>query len=240
MAKTPVVRASDDRNGKIAAVLFLLVVLFLLFFITYTEPDPPLVTAPIPIVMEGDGIDNFDIDNGGGGTPDNSAEPVPTNTVESPREEATQEESDVAVQTGQGTTESNTSESNSQVSDPFGNRGSGGSGLSGDGTSFGSDDGPGTGNGNPGAGSEGNRIRLNNVTTQPKTPNNEHAKIAYKLVIDSRGKVIRADVIRNETTTTNQTLIDEVTNMVKEEVLYKEKKGARNEIVYFTVTIRPN
>jgi hypothetical protein len=51
MANVPVVHKEDDIKGMIAAALALMIMLFLLFFIKYHEPDPPKVTLPIPITM---------------------------------------------------------------------------------------------------------------------------------------------------------------------------------------------
>lgn len=241
-AHVPVVRTSDDRYGMIAAILYLLIVLFLLFFITSKEPDPPKITVPIPIVMTDEGlVDNFEVDNGGGGTPDETVAPTPTITKDPPREEATQEESPVKVPTGTGKKPNkNPPAETAPNPNPFGGSGTGGQGTAGTGTGFGSDSGPGTGAGDPGKGSGGARVRLTNSISNPKTDNNEFAKIAFKLVIDSRGKVIRADLIRENTTTSNQLLIDEMTRIVKEEVIYKEKPGAPNEVVFYTVSVKPN
>lgn len=243
MARIPIVRTKDDRYGVAAAIVYLLTVLFLLFFIKYTEPDPPKVTVPIPIVMSDAGlVDNFEIDNGGGGAPAETVTPTPTETKDPPKEQPTQEEeSPVTVPSSTGeSSNNNTPAEPTKEPNPFGGSGSGGQGTSGSGTGFGNDDGPGTGAGDPGKGSGGKRVRLKNMSTNPKTMNPEHAKIAFKLIVDSRGKVIRADLIRSETTTSNQQLIDEVTSLVKEEVLYKEKPGAPNEVFYYTVSVKPS
>lgn len=239
MAQVPIVRTSDNRKGIIAAILFLLITLFLLFFIKYSEPDPPKVTVPIPIVMGESGIEDFEINNAGGGAPSQTVEPTPT-PVENPQEQATQEDSPVEVPSGTGSEESdNTNAQEEEASNPFSGSGSGGTGDSGEGGGFGSDTGLGSGSGEPGTGAAGDRVRLSNIKSKPKTPNDEHSSISYKLTVDSQGKVIRADVIRNKTTATNQRLIDEVTQLVKKEVRYKEKPGARNEVAYYTVTVTP-
>jgi|SRR5690554_2661221 len=239
MAIIPVVRASDNRKGIIAAIAFLLVTLFLLFFIKYSEPDPPKVTVPIPITMSESGIEDFEIHNAGGGAPSEAVNPTPAE--EQPKEQPTQEESPVQTSTGQGTSNTaNTKPAETPDASPFSGGGTGGSGTAGSGGGFGSDSGPGSGIGEAGKGGSGDRIRITQSISNPKTDNNEFAKIAFKLLIDSRGKVVRADVIRANTTTTNQELINEVTKIVKAEVLYKEKPGAPNELVYYTVSVSPN
>src|SRR5690554_2655958 len=240
MARVPVVRKSDNRKGVIAAVAFLLITLFLLFFIKYSEPDPPKVTEPIPIVMGESGIENFEIHNAGGGAPSQNTDPEPR-TEENPQDQFTQEDSPVETSSGTGDSESeNTTSEPTEEASPFSGNGSGGSGTSGSDGGFGADEGPGSGSGEAGTGAAGDRVRISNIHSKPKTPNDEFCEIALKLTVDSQGKVLRADVIRNNTTTTNQRLIDEMIQLVKKEVRYKEKPGARNEVNYYTVKVEPN
>lgn len=241
MNRAPVVEQSDHRKAILATILTFLLALFLLFFIKFHEPDPPKVTIPIPITMADDGIENFEIYNAGGGSPSEQTveevQPEPT-----PEEQPVQEESPVTVQTGTGVTDSDastTSETPQESPNPFSGAGSGGAGTAGQGTGFGPDSGPGSGSGQAGSGAAGERIRLTNLNSNPKTPNSTICKIALKLTVDERGVVVGANVVRAETTTTNQALIDEVINLVKKEVRYKEKPGARHEIAYYTITVQP-
>jgi hypothetical protein len=238
MANVPVVYKEDDRKGMIAALLALLITLFLLFFIKYHEPDPPKVTVPIPITMAEDGIDEFEISNAGGGTPSDNAEviPVPQPSAE---DQATQEESAVSVPTGNESSSTNTSNESAQQSSPFSGSGTGGSGTSGSGGGFGSDTGPGSGTGDAGTGTAGDRIRKNNLKSNPKTPNTSVCQIALQLIIDSNGNVVAVSEIREKTTTTNQVLIDEVKSLVKKEVKYDVRPGSPNATVYYTVTVQP-
>src|SRR5690554_2318784 len=160
MAQVPVVRETDNRKGIIAAIAYLMIALFLLFFITYSEPDPPKVTIPIPIVMGESGIDDFEIHNAGGGAPSEAVNPQPAKE-ENPQEQPTQEKSDVQVSSGTGTSKSNNTTSEpTEAANPFSGKGSGGSGTSGSGGGFGSDTGPGSGVGEPGTGDAGDRVRL--------------------------------------------------------------------------------
>lgn len=242
MKQEPIIRASDNRLGVIAAVLFLLIVLFLLFFITSTEPDPPKDTVPIAITMGNEGITDFEINNGGGGAPSEKTDPVET-PKESPADVPTQEESEVTVVKGSGSSKNNTNTTPkpSEPADPFANAGTGtgGSGTSGSGTGLGSDSGPGTGSGPAGGGMVG-RGRNNGIKSKPQTPNDEFCEIQVKAVVDSQGKIIHAEFIRTGTTTTNQTLINEVISLVKKDIRYEEKPGAANEIDFFTVSVEPN
>lgn len=238
MAHVPIVRSEDNRKGIITAVIFLLVTLFLLFFIKYHEPDPPKVTTPIPITMAESGIEEFEVSNAGGGTPSETVNPTPE-TQENPEEQPTQEESPITTETGTGDNESSTTTETESESSPFSGNGSGGSGTGGTGSGFGNDDGPGSGSGEAGTGGSGDRVRLNDLKTKPKTPNDQYAIIQLIVTIDSRGKVVRARVDPNNTTTNNQDLIDEVIELVKKEILYKEKPGARNETAFLPVRVKP-
>jgi hypothetical protein len=241
MSRAPVIEQSDNRKAIVFTIVMFLLTLFLLFFIKFHEPDPPKVTIPIPITMADEGIENFEIHNAGGGAPSEQTveetQPEPT-----PQEQPVQEESTVAIPTGTGDTDSDastTSETTQEAPNPFSGSGSGGAGSAGQGTGFGPDSGPGSGSGEPGSGAAGERIRLTNLKSNPKTPNSSICKIALQLTVDERGVVVAANVVRAQTTTTNQVLIDEVIDLVRKEVRYKEKPGARHETAYFTVTVQP-
>jgi len=241
MSQVPIVHKADNRRGIIAAVISLLVALFLLFFIKWHEPDPPKVTVPIPLTMAEDGIDDFEIYNAGGGEP--AANESVSETIQpTPEKVDTQEESPVETITGNNESNSSsttTSEQTEAPSNPFSGSGSGGNGTSGNGPGFGNDTGPGTGSGEPGTGGQGDRVRVSNLTSKPKTINNVRSTIAFKLTVDEFGKVIGVSVVRANTTTTNQRLIDEVIELVKKEVKYAQKRGSRPEVAYYTVTVEP-
>lgn len=238
MSQVPVVEQQDHRKGIIAAVFTLLLTLFILFFIKYSEPDPPKVTVPIPISMAEEGIEEFEIYNAGGGAP--SETQTTTDQNPSAEEQPTQDESSVTVPEGsdQGDTES--SSPTEEPSSPFSGSGSGGQGTSGSGGGFGADEGPGEGSGDPGTGAAGDRERLNNIKSKPKTLNSNINFIALKLTVDQRGVVVAAEADMANTTTTNRALIDEVIELVKKEVRYEERPNARNQIAYYTVEVKPS
>lgn len=239
MNQVPVVRTPDRRMGIIGAIVFLLLAFFILFFFTFSEPDPPKITIPVPIILAEQGITDFEISNAGGGAPSENTNPVPA-PEENPQEQATQEESAVKVFSGTGKTKNaNTTPTETSAPNPFSGKGSGGSGTKGSGGGFGEDTGPGAEKGDPGKGSEGERVRLANIHSKPKTPNDERSKIAFKLTVDATGRVLKAEVLREGTTASNQNLIDEVIGLVMKEVKYKSKPGSRNEFVYYTVTVQP-
>lgn len=238
MSRIPVVEKEDHRRGIYASALLFLLVMFLLFFIKYHEPDPPKVTPSLPITMADEGIDEFEIHNAGGGAPSETQTPQET-TSEPAQEQPTQDESPVTSPTGTGSS-NETSTTSQEPASPFSGGGSGGQGTDGSGGGFGADEGPGTGSGEAGTGGTGDRVRLNNIQSKPKTPNSNECFIALKLTIDARGVVVAASVVRANTTTTNQRLIEEVIDLVKKEVRYEEKPNSRNETAYYTITVKPS
>lgn len=239
MSNIPVVHSEDNRNGIIAAVAMLLLTLLLLFLIKTHEPDPPKITLPVPIAFD-EGIDDFEIYNAGGGAPSAVTNPDPQPQPAAQEQPTQTTPSAVRVPPSTSTSSGQTSGQESAPSSPFGGSGSGGSGTSGSGGGFGGDSGTGSGTGTSGTGGAGQRVRENDLTSNPRTPNNQTHTIALKLIVDANGTVISVTEIRDRTTTTNQVLIDEVKELVKREVKYKPKAGAGNETVYYTVTVRPS
>lgn len=240
MTEIPVVNKADSRKGMLAAAIYVAVVAFLLFFLTYSIADPPKVTVPLPIKMGDIGIENFEIDNGGGGTPEKVTNPTPVKK-ETPKKQPTQDKSPVTVPSGTGKSDNATSNTSDETApNPFSGSGSGGSGTAGSGGGFGSDNGPGGGTGDPGLGSGGNRKLLTHSITKPSTINNETGVVAFYLTVDARGAVLRVDVVRKNTTINNQRLIDELKEIVKKEVKFNQKPGARNVRIYYTVKVTPS
>jgi cytoskeletal protein RodZ len=237
-SRVPVVLQEHDRKAKIVTAITFLVTLFLLFFIKYQEPDPPRRTIPIPMSLADEGISNFEVHAGGGGSAGGEVNEVPEQETPSAPEQPTQETSEVTTQTGSSTGSSSQATTTiNRPSNPFAGSGSG----SGQGSSsgFGPDDGPGQGAGQPGRGGGGDRIRKSNMTSQPKTPNSQAGTIALKLIVDASGNVVSASFIRDQSSIQNQTLINEVIELVRREVKYNEKPGAANEIVYYTARVNP-
>lgn len=84
------------------------------------------------------------------------------------------------------------------------------------------------------------RMRLANLSSIPETPHTDIVVIAFSLVVNDRGKVVRVNVRNEGTTTNNQKLIDEVKELILKEVKYEPKMGAREEMFDYNVTIQPN
>lgn len=235
-----IVNKKDNRNAIMVSVLALIIILFVLFFMKFHEPDPPIVDVPLPMEMENtEGIDAFEIENSGGGSSVKEDNPSETSSDDPPKEQAQQEESAVSQNSSNGSSSTSSSSSSNQNSNPFGN-GTGGNGTAGTGTGFGADNGPGTGSGNPGRGGSGERIRLSDIKSKPTTPNNVASKISMKLTVNADGRVISVNVIRQNTTTSNEALINEVIALAKKEVKYKAKPGSIQETCYYTVNLSPS
>ena len=241
MAQVPVVDKDDNKRALLVTFFTGLIVLFLLFFIKWHEPDPPKVTVPIPITMAEEGFEDFEIYNAGGGAPA-ATETTEQTTPDVAQEQPVQEEPS-PVSVNQGASQSSSESSSNQqapASNPFSGSGSGGSGTSGTGGGFGPDSGPGVGTGNPGTGS-GDRIRLNNLVSKPKTKNSQACTIALILTVDFRGNVISVRTDRKNTTTTNTELISEIQKLVRNEVKYNTlPDGIPPQQVYFSVAVSPN
>jgi len=237
-SRVPVVLQEDDRKAKIVTAVTFLLTLFLLFFIKYQEPDPPKGTVPIPMSLADEGISNFEVHSGGGGSAGGEVNDVPEQETPSAPEQPTQETSEVTTESGSSTGSSSQATTTiNRPSNPF----AGGGNASGEGnsTGFGPDDGPGQGAGQPGRGGGGDRIRKSNMRSQPKTPNSQAGTIALKLIVDAGGNVVSASFIRDQSSIQNQKLISEVIEIVKREVKYSVKPGSANEIVYYTAGVSP-
>jgi hypothetical protein len=123
---------------------------------------------------------------------------------------------------------------NNIAPNPFGTGGGNGNGqgkLGGPG-SGGNEDGP-----NSGFGMGENRIRKNDPILD-KFKTDVDITINLKLIINSSGKVVSAKNIASKTTTTDARIINGVISEVMKQVLYDEKKNARDEYVYITCKIR--
>jgi hypothetical protein len=126
---------------------------------------------------------------------------------------------------------------NNIAPNPFGTGGGNGNGQGkfggpGSGEGGGNEDGP-----NSGFGMGENRIRKNDPILD-KFKTDVDITINLKLIINSSGKVVSAKNIASKTTTTDARIINGVISEVMKQVLYDEKKNARDEYVYITCKIR--
>jgi hypothetical protein len=243
MATLPIVNSIDRRNGIIAAVLAMLLLLLYLWFTTFEMADPPPrdviveATAEFPeeIVLE-----NLKVEGGSGAgkpsdAPVDEPKPKTEQVITKPTNENTQ------VNTGQANTTNspnsqNTNTTPTQSNDPFASGGNGNGNDGGSGDTFGGDSGTGT-SGNGGSGSGAGRVRQNDPIIDDLRSNVD-VTIHLKLTIDAEGNVIAASNIKASTTTTNQILINRVINEVKKQVKYNKDPGAPLAKVFMPVHIK--
>ncbi|MDD2983114.1 MAG: hypothetical protein PHQ74_06975 [Crocinitomicaceae bacterium] len=249
MEHSSISRDSDKRNGIITSVAVTVVIIVLMKFFHYTIADPP--PKDIPLVASTEmtelELEKLVVESGGSsgsqGTPsDAPVEPKPKPQTE---QVITKTDSKTEVQTGKSTktTGNNTDNTPTTIKaapNPFG---SGGGSTQGEGAGiFGKDDGAyrggssGTGGGGEGE-SSGERIRLNNINTEG-LEFNQTCTIVLKLTINSEGKVIRTEVISGRTTTTDQRIINQIAELVKQQIRYNKKPGAAIEKIALSLNIK--
>ncbi len=221
----------DDLTGAICAVLFILGLYLILISFEYKFPDPPpirqTVKGKVPLTKEE--IKKFEIvetNDGGGGSsaknpinkPDNQAEELITGKKERKRPKS-----------DKGTKGNKTDKGGGD--DLF--NGKGGTGT---GTEFGGGDNGSSAN-DPGKG-----LKPRILLVIPKTSKIYHSrlvKIHLKVKINPQGKVISASNIASQTTTTDQSLINQVISETINTALYDKRPGAPTQGAYITITIQP-
>lgn len=244
------VNKKDNVAGFFTSALFFVLLFFLLKFISYANiaEEEPLediieIEKKVPDQITMHKFETSEKQGGGSGTPTDA----PLQKDYSPQMEKTlRDENSTAKETAaQG--ESNHSNQNKSSDNKasttvdsdlaFKSGGDGGGDKGGKGKGFGNDNGNGDG---PGKG-EGKkaRIRLNDPNTN-NISSNESCKISLKLSINAEGDVVRAENIGAKTTTTNQTIINQVIANVKSQVKYNAREGASLETVFLTVNISAN
>ncbi|MGB0915298.1 MAG: hypothetical protein ACPGVI_04455 [Crocinitomicaceae bacterium] len=243
MATLPIVNSIDRRNGIIAAVLGMLLLLLYLWFTTFEMADPP----PQDVVVEATAefpeeiiLKELKVEGGSGaGKPNDAPVEEPKPQTEQVLTKPTNE--DTQVNTGQSNTTNapnsqNENTTTTQSNDPFASGGDGTGDDGGSGDTFGGDTGTGT-TGNGGVGGGSGRIRLNDPVINDLRSNVD-VTIHLKLTIDANGNVIAAYNIKAKTTTTNQILINKVINEVKKQVKYNKEPGAPLAKVFMPVNIK--
>lgn len=244
-------KIEEEKDRKVAvitssaAILLLLIVAYFTTFMIL-----PKLEVDVPPLRSDEVIEEFVIDNlelarnaddaggtgGGMGSNDKIAPPSPqTSKI------VTDKSSSTNVFSGNSHNNNSTNATNGSSTvahnnNPFGNGGNNTSG-SGAGTGpFGDDVGQG-GNGpnGPGSGS-GGRVRLNDPNTSGIIPDHD-ATINLKVTINADGKILAVSNIPSQTTTTDQTIINQVISRVKRDVKYSKAPGTANTTQYITVKL---
>ena len=221
----------DDMAGAICAILFILGLYLILISFEYKIADPPptrqTVKSKIPLTKEE--IKQFEIvetNDGGGGSsakdpvnkPDNQAEEIITGKKENKRPKS--DKGKEGNKTDQG----------------GGNNLFDGQGGDGTGDEFGG------GHNGSSANDPGKGLKPRILLVKPKTSKIYHSrlvKIHLKVKINPQGRVISASNIASQTTTTDQSLINQVINETKNTALYDKRPGAPTQGAYITITIQP-
>lgn len=249
MQNSPISQDSDKRNGAITSAVIVVGIILLLKLIHYTIADPPAKDIPLVATTEITEIEleKLVVESGGSkgseGTPsDDPVDPKPKPQTE---RVITKTKSKTEVKTGKSSkTNANNSDNTpttiQAAPNPFG---TGGGSTQGQGAGvFGRDEGAyrGGGDGADGSGggnSSGERIRLSNINTEG-LEFNQTCTIVLKLTINSEGKVIRTENISGRTTTTDQRIINQISELVKSQIRYNKKPGAGIEKIALTLNIK--
>ncbi|MCE3296911.1 MAG: hypothetical protein K0R65_2625 [Crocinitomicaceae bacterium] len=241
------IQLKDKKIGFISSSAFLLLLCLGLYIYTlkpYREPKE-VVQAEVFMEIPLEAYHEIPprgskVGGGGGGTPSNDP-------VDNPKPQTekiiTNSNGEVKTHSGQSNNQNannsqNTSTSTQKAENPFGDGGDGGGkgGGRGKGTGFGRDEGTGSGSGGGDGDASKPRVRLNDPNND-NISSSQSCKVCLKLSINAQGDVVRAENLTSKTTTTNQTVINQVISNVKNQVRYNKKEGASLEQVYLTVNI---
>lgn len=233
-------------SAMLSSASILALCLFSVLFLSKLKPsDPPLVNH---LLVQDEILDEIPLeemfvsDGGsakGGGTPSMDERTDPMEQTE----RTITDRGNEAIQNGNsnhtnGNNSTNPSSSPNRANNPFGDGGSGG----GHGGGNGPFDGTGKGTGGEGDGDgdgfgDGKtRIRINDPLL-PKYNTDVDLKIHLKLTVTGDGTVSTAVCIKSKTTTTDQTIINDVIRQVIRQVKYKRDPEGRPAYCYLTVKV---
>jgi hypothetical protein len=213
-----------------------LLLLFILLMITQfnilpaiPEDVPPLKSDEVIELFEMEHVELISTESGsrGGGTSTDAPIDQPQDQTE---RIATSHSSDFTTTSGQSNNHNSDNSSNPtsttvRGTNYFGTGGSGGGTGSGNGPFGGS--GSGTDDGVPGKGGGTGkaRVRTNNVST-PQYDIDVDCRVGLKLTINAEGIVTDCRSIKSVTTCTNQSIINDVIRLVKQQVRFNKDPGS--------------
>ena len=242
MATLPIVNIQDKRKGIVAAILALLILIFILFWVKLVVADPPPQEIPVMASMDMDEIiiENLKVETGGQGGGEPSDDPVapPTPQTQKVLTQKNNPNSKATTGNSKNNTAQSSDASSSSVTksnNPFGDGGDDGKEGSGKGGPFGNDDGK-SGTGPGGSGDGEGRVRLNDPQVD-NIKSDVECKVNLKLTINADGEVVNAILVSKNTTTTDQRIINQVKAAVLNQVKYNKEKGAPLVNVFLTVKI---
>lgn len=231
----------DVKAGLVSAVVAILLLMILLFLITYQIADPPAqdVVVTAEAVIDEILLKDLKLESGsiGGGSPSNDRVDKPKEQIQEIITGKSKRSSDKSGKSNKtnGNDANNEASTTVQSQDPFGSGGSGGKNGAGNGPFSGpgnSDD----GDGGLGKGNGESRLRISNASL-PQYDIDFDSNIHLQLTVNANGEVVAAKCIKSKTTCTDQRIINQVVNEVMRQVKYKKENGAGLVYTFYTVKI---
>ena len=231
----------DVKAGLVSAVASIILLMILLFLITYQIADPPAqdVVVTAEAVIDEILLKDLKLESGsiGGGSPSNDRVDKPKEQIQEIITGKSKRSSDKSGKSNKtnGNDANNEASTTVQSQDPFGSGGSGGKNGAGNGPFSGpgnSDD----GDGGLGKGNGESRLRISNANL-PQYDIDYESNIHLQLTVNANGEVVAAKSIKSKTTCSDQRIINQVINEVMRQVKYKKENGAGLVYTLYTVKI---
>ena len=231
----------DVKAGLVSAVASIILLMILLFLITYQIADPPAqdVVVRAEAVIDEILLKDLKLESGsiGGGSPSDDRVDKPKEQIQEIITGKSKRSSDKSGKSNKtnGNDANNEASTTVQSQDPFGSGGSGGKNGAGNGPFSGpgnSDD----GDGGLGKGNGESRVRTSNADL-PQYDIDYESNIHLQLTVNANGEVVAAKCIKSKTTCTDQRIINQVVNEVMRQVKYKKENGAGLVYTFYTVKI---
>ena len=231
----------DVKAGLVSAVASIILLMILLFLITYQIADPPAqdVVVTAEAVIDEILLKDLKLESGsiGGGSPSNDRVDKPKEQIQEIITGKSKRSSDKSGKSNKtnGNDANNEASTTVQSQDPFGSGGSGGKNGAGNGPFSGpgnSDD----GDGGLGKGNGESRLRISNANL-PQYDIDYESNIHLQLTVNANGEVVAAKSIKSKTTCSDQRIINQVINEVMRQVKYKKENGAGLVYTFYTVKI---
>ena len=224
----------DVKVGLISALFSILVLMILLFFITYeiANPLPKDQVVNAETIVGEILLEDLKIESGsiGGGSASNDPVDEPKEQIQEIITGKSKRSSDKSGKSNK----TNGNDANNEATNPFRGDGNGGK----NGTGQGAFDG--TGNRDDGDGSPKKRksiiIRKNEVSL-PQYDIDYDSNIHLQLTVNANGEVVAAKSIKSKTTCYDQRIINQVENEVIRQVKYNKENGADLVYTFYTVKI---
>ena len=231
----------DVKAGLVSAVASIILLMILLFLITYQIADPPAqdVVVTAEAVIDEILLKDLKLESGsiGGGSPSNDRVDKPKEQIQEIITGKSKRSSDKSGKSNKtnGNDANNEASTTVQSQDPFGSGGTGGKNGAGNGPFSGpgnSDD----GDGGLGKGNGESRLRISNANL-PQYDIDYESNIHLQLTVNANGEVVAAKCIKSKTTCSDQRIINQVINEVMRQVKYKKENGAGLVYTFYTVKI---